>query len=75
MSSTFFLTKQKNSLKMPITMYCFVTKDQNERQAWPAVPEPKWWWSNDSRPLGVHQSPEGSLNQENVAYLFLIFLF
>ncbi|CAK8991031.1 unnamed protein product [Durusdinium trenchii] len=33
--------------------------DNNEKQEWPEIPEPKWWFSTDVRELGVEPTPNG----------------
>ncbi|CAK9118245.1 unnamed protein product [Durusdinium trenchii] len=33
--------------------------DQNDRQEWPCIPEPQWWFASRTRPLGLVPNPEG----------------
>lgn len=39
------------------------TKEANEKQDWPAMMQPQWWFSTDVRPIGVTPNPEGCLSK------------
>jgi len=52
-------------------------EDRNEKQSWPAIPEPKWWFSSDVRELGVEPAPDGCLSStlfDLVYYLIIIII-
>lgn len=36
-------------------------EDCNERQVWPPVVTPTWWFSTTARPIGLEPNPEGQL--------------
>lgn len=36
-------------------------EDCNERQVWPPVCTPTWWFSTTARPIGLEPNPEGRL--------------